>query len=445
MELMHPLFTGFDLAFSGANAWYGVAGCLLGLCMAVLSGLGPLIAMALLIPITHALAPVTVLILLAGLCAGAQYGRAVRAVFLQGGESGQVGQALLVAAGACFVSGVGVLLGLTVFVFPLADWFSHWGPAEAFSLMVLGLVGTAVLAPGPWLKAVAMAVLGLLLGLAGTQSGWGGLSAGIDLPGWNDGLGLVFMTLGFLGLGETIHQMGRRVEARPVAPLTWNPWTNFAGAWPTRQAWASFMMAWLHRVWHRRGWGSLGLLPLLAWGLPTNALMALLLAAMGLHNLQPGPSLIADHAAWVWGVLASLWMAQGLLLALFMPLMGLCSRLLRVPARWLFSWLLLSCALGVYAINDRAADVWLLGLFGLVGYVFKKLGLAPTPLLLGLILGPLMQDKLHLALVQSKGDASVLLTQPLSATLLMLAAGLLLLASLPVTQRGRWALLRKGF
>ena len=173
--------------------------------------------------------------------------------------------------------------------------------------------------------------------------------------------------------------------------------------------------------------------------------MALLLGSLDLHNLETGPSLLANHAVLVWGLLASLWFGQGILALFYLPLIGLCSRLLLIPARWLVPVFLLSCALGVFAVSDRVWDVWLLGLFGLVGYVFRKLGLPATPLLLGWILGPMMEDKLHSSLQLSHGHVSVLLTEPVSAVLLALSASLLLLASLPRTKLGRMILGRQDF
>ena len=496
MELLDHLALGFGVAFTFQNLVYCFVGCLLGTLIGVLPGIGPVATIAMLLPATYALPPVAALIMLAGIYYGAQYGGSTTAILVNlPGESssvvtvidgyqmarrGRAGPALAAAGlGSFFAGCVGTLI-LAGFAAPLTEVAFLFGPAEYFALMVLGLIGAVVLASGALLKAVAMVVLGLLLGLVGTDVNSGVARYSFDIPELTDGIGFVAIAMGVFGYGEIIANLARPADQRAVftasvqgllptredfrrmlpAVLRGTALGSALGILPGGGAMLSAFAAYtiekktrLHPGEVPFGKGNIrgvaapesannagaqtSFIPLLTLGIPPNAVMALMVGAMTIHNIQPGPQVMTSNPELFWGLIASMWIGNAMLVVLNLPLIGLWTRLLTVPYRWLFPSIVLFCAVGVYSTNNNTWDIWIVGIFGLVGYVFHKLGAEPAPLLLGLILGPMMEENLRRALLLSRGDWSVFVTRPISAGLLAGAVLLLVIVLLPAVKSKR--------
>ena len=485
MDLFNNLALGFGVAFTLQNLMYAFIGCLLGTLIGVLPGIGPLATIAMLLPATYALPPVAALIMLAGIYYGAQYGGSTTAILVNlPGESssvvtvidgyqmarqGRAGPALAAAGlGSFFAGCVGTLI-LAAFAAPLTELAFKFGPAEYFSLMILGLIGAVVLASGSLLKAVAMIVLGLLLGMVGTDVNSGVARYSMDIPELTDGIGFIVIAMGVFGYGEIISNLSKHESEREVFTA------SVSGLMPTKEDFknmvpavlrgtslgavlgilpgggavmAAFAAYTLEKKTKLRpgevpfGKGNIrgvaapeaannagsqtSFIPLLTLGIPPNAVMALMVGAMTIHNIQPGPQVMTSNPELFWGLIASMWIGNLMLVILNLPLIGIWIKLLSVPYRWLFPSIVLFCAIGVYSTNNNTFDIWMVAIFGVIGYLFIKLGTEPAPLLLGFILGPMMEEYLRRALLLSRGDWSVFVTRPLSATLL--AASLVLLA-----------------
>ncbi|APW42153.1 tripartite tricarboxylate transporter permease [Rhodoferax saidenbachensis] len=485
MDLFNNLALGFGVAFTVQNLIYAFVGCLLGTLIGVLPGIGPLATIAMLLPATYALPPVAALIMLAGIYYGAQYGGSTTAILVnlpgesssvvtvidgyQMARNGRAGPALAAAGlGSFFAGCVGTLI-LAAFAAPLTELAFKFGPAEYFSLMILGLIGAVVLASGSLLKAVAMIVLGLLMGMVGTDVNSGVARFSFDIPELTDGIGFIVIAMGVFGYGEIISNLSKHESEREVFTA------SVSGLMPTKEDFknmipavlrgtalgsilgilpgggavmAAFAAYTLEKKTKLRpgevpfGKGNIrgvaapeaannagaqtSFIPLLTLGIPPNAVMALMVGAMTIHNIQPGPQVMTSNPELFWGLIASMWIGNLMLVVLNLPLIGIWIKLLTVPYRWLFPSIVLFCAIGVYSTNNNTFDIWMVGIFGFIGYLFIKLGAEPAPLLLGFILGPMMEEYLRRALLLSRGDWSVFLTRPLSAGLL--AAAVLLLA-----------------
>lgn len=496
MDFFDHLSLGFSVASTLQNLLFALIGCVLGTVIGILPGIGPLATITMLLPITTGLPAVTALILLAGVYYGAQYGGSTTAILVnRPGESssavtvidgyqmarnGRAGPALAAAGlGSFFAGGVGTLL-LAVFAAPLADLALQLGPPEYFSLIVLALIGAVLLASGPLLKAIAMTVLGLLLGTVGTDVNSAVVRFSFDMRELEDGIGFMLVAMGIFVYGQIISNLGKHEAGRKV----WR--TQGARLWLGKQDVRHMISAVLRGT----AWGSLlGVLPgggavmaafaaytlesktkllpdevpfgqgnirgvaapesannagaqtsfiaMLTLGIAPNAVMALLVAAMAMHNVQPGAGLLTYYPEVFWGLVASMWIGNLMLVVLNLPLIGLWIKLLSVPYRWLYPAMVLTCALGVYANTHSTFDVWLLALVGCVGYVFIQLDAEPAPLLLGCVLGPLLEEYLRRSLLLSRGDWSVFLTRPVSAALLATAALLLVLVVLPSVKSKR--------
>jgi len=496
MDLINNLSLGFGVAFTTTNLIYAFIGCLLGTLIGVLPGVGPIATIAMLLPATYALPPVAALIMLAGIYYGAQYGGSTTAILVNlPGESssvvtiidghqmakrGRAGPALAAAGlGSFFAGCVGTLI-LAAFAAPLTEVAFKFGPAEYFSLMVLGLIGAVVLASGSLLKAVAMIILGLLLGLVGTDVNSGVARFSFDIPELTDGIGFIIIAMGVFGYGEIIANLSVKEEDREVftdkvsnlypnwediklmtpAILRGTALGSMLGILPGGGALlAAFAAYTVEKKTKLRagevpfGKGNIrgvaapesannagsqtSFIPLLTLGIPPNAVMALMVGAMTIHNIQPGPQVMTSNPELFWGLIASMWIGNLMLIILNLPLIGIWIKLLSVPYRWLFPSIVLFCALGVYTTNNNTFDIWMVALFGVIGYAFIKLGVEPAPLLLGFILGPMMEENLRRALLLSRGDWSVLVTRPLSASLLAVAAVLLIIVLLPSVKAKR--------
>ena len=495
MELLNNLGLGFQTALSLQNLAYAFFGAVLGTLIGVLPGLGPVATIAMLLPSIYTLDATPALIMLAGIYYGAQYGGSTTAILINvPGESssvvtaidgyqmarrGRAGAALAAAGlGSFFAGCVGTII-IAAFAPPLTELAFKFGSAEYFSLMVLGLVGAVVLASGSLIKAIAMIVLGLLLGQINTDVITGTARFSFDIPELTDGIGFVVIAMGVFGFGEIIANLGQPEEHREVFTK------EVKGLWPTREdfqeAWpsvvrgtalgsvlgvlpgggallASFAAYTLEKKVVRNprvpfGKGAIqgvagpesannagaqtSFIPMLTLGIPPNAVMALMVGAMTIKGIQPGPQVMVSNPELFWGLIASMWIGNLMLIVLNLPLIGIWIKLLTVPYRFLFPAIVVFCCIGTYSLNNNSFDVYLTAGFALLGYVFYKLSCEPAPLLLGFILGPMMEENLRRALLLARGDWSTFLTRPLSAGLLIAAALMIVVVMLPSIKNKR--------
>ena len=493
MDLLNNLLIGAQVAVSLQNVLYAFTGVLLGTLIGVLPGIGPVPTIAMLLPITYALPPVSALIMLAGIYYGAQYGGSTTAILVNlPGESssvvtcidgyqmarqGKAGKALAVAAFGSFIAGTFATMLIAAFAPPLAEVALKFGPAEYFSLMVLGLIAAVVLASGSLMKAIGMIVLGLLLGIVGTDVNSGLQRYSLGIPELSDGIGFVTIAMGLFGFAEIIINLEqkekREVFTKNVSGI-WLKWTEFKEALPAivrgtgigsvlgilpgggalLSAFASYTVEkTLAKDPSRFGKGAIqgvagpesannagaqtSFIPLLTLGIPPNAVMALMVGAMTIHSIQPGPQVMTSNPKLFWGLIVSMWIGNLMLVVLNLPLIGIWIKLLQVPYRLLYPAILLFCCIGVYSINNSVFDVFMTAGFGILGWIFVKVECEPAPLLLGFILGPMMEENLRRALLLSRGDPSVFVTRPISAVMLGMAVALLLIIVAPQVRKTR--------
>ncbi len=493
MELLSNLALGFSVAVTPVNLLYAFVGCVVGTLIGVLPGIGPVATIAMLLPITYGLDPTTALIMLAGIYYGASYGGSTTAILVnlpgemssvvtvidghQMAKQGRAGSALCIAALGSFFAGTLATMVIAAFAPPLADLALKFDAAEYFSLMVLGLISAVVLAHGSALKAVLMTILGLLLGMIGTDVNSGTARFSFNSPELIDGIGFVAMTMGLFAFAEIAINLERtsfpRVAASQIKSL-WITWKEFKQSFPavlrgsiagsilgilpgggaTLSAFASYALEKkLARDPSRFGKGAIegvagpesannagaqiSFVPMLTLGIPSNAVMALMVGALIIHDIQPGPEIMTKTPGLFWGLIASMWIGNAMLVILNLPMVGLWVKLLSMPYRLLYPVILLCCAIGAYSANNNMFDVGVAILFGFLGYIFLKLDCEPAPLLLGYILGPLLEENLRRALVLSRGDYTVFATRPLSATMLLMALGLLVLMVVPAIRAKR--------
>jgi len=492
MELLGNLALGFGVAFSPVNLLFCFIGALLGTLIGVLPGIGPLGAISMLLPITFQFQPVTALIMLAGIYYGAQYGGSTTSILLnlpgetssivtcldghQMARNGRAGAALAVAALGSFFAGCVSTLLIAVASPPLARLGTLFRAPDYFSLMVLGLIGAVVLAHGSVVKALGMILLGLLLGLVGTDLTTGRQRYTFGIGELSDGIGFVTLAMGLFGVADILVNLERgamprltaivgrlwptREELRRAAPAVMRGTVlgSLLGVLPGGGAILSSFTAYalekkVSRHPEQFGKGAIegvagpesannagaqtSFIPMLTLGIPSNALMALLVGAMSIFGVVPGPRIVSEQPQLFWGLVASMWIGNVMLLVINLPLIGLWVQMLRIPYRLLHPIILLLCCIGVYSLNGSALEVGLMALFGLLGYAFLKLGFEPAPMLLGFVLGPMMEENLRRALAVSRGDASVFITRPISATLLAISALLLIAVLLPKVSRVR--------
>ncbi|KPF61482.1 hypothetical protein D621_01005 [beta proteobacterium AAP51] len=498
MDLLNNLALGFGVAFTLSNLAYAFFGALLGTLIGVLPGLGPVATIAMLLPSIYALDATPALIMLAGIYYGAQYGGSTTAILINvPGESssvvtaldgyqmarrGRAGPALAAAGlGSLFAGCVGTLI-IAAFAPPLTELAFKFGPAEYFSLMVLGLIGAVVLASGSLIKAIAMILLGLLFGQINTDVISGVPRYSFDIPELTDGINFVAIAMGIFGFGEIIANLGQPPEKREVFTK------DVKGLWPTKQdfldAWpavlrgtslgsilgvlpgggallSSFAAYTLEKKMRMRagevefGKGNIrgvagpeaannagaqtSFIPMLTLGIPPNPVMALMVGAMTIKGIQPGPQVMTSNPELFWGLIASMWVGNLMLIILNLPLIGIWIKLLTVPYRFLFPAIMAFCCIGLYSLNNNNFDVFMGAMFAVVGYIFYKLGCEPAPLLLGFILGPMMEENLRRALLLSRGDWSTFMTRPLSASLLIAALLMIIVVMLPSIKNKREA------
>lgn len=495
MDLINHLAIGFTTAFTLSNLIYCFVGVVLGTLIGVLPGLGPVATLAMLLPITYALDPTSALIMLAGIYYGSQYGGSTTAILVnlpgesasvvtcidgyQMARNGKAGTALGLSAIGSFIAGCFATVLVAAFAPPLIELAFRFGPAEYFSLMVLGLVGAVVLASGSVLKAFCMIILGLLLGMIGADVNSGAFRFDFGIPELQDGIDFVAISMGLFGFTEIIVNLSKGESREDFTRNVGSLWPSkkdmkealpsigrgtllgsFLGILPGGGAllasFASYTME--KRLAGSKanppfGKGNISgvagpesannagaqtsFIPMLTLGIPCNATMALMIGALMIHNIQPGPQVMSSNPTLFWGLIASMWIGNLMLIVLNLPLIGIWVQMLRVPYRLLYPAILTFCCIGVYSINNNPFDVFVTIICGAFGYLFYKLQCEPAPLILGFILGPMMEENLRRALLLSRGDPTTFLTRPISLVLLLMALALLALILLPSIKRTR--------
>ena len=495
MDLISNLALGFQTAFSLTHMLYCLAGVSIGTLIGVLPGMGPVATVAMLLPATYALEPSGALIMLAGIYYGAQYGGSTTAILVnipgeaasvvtcldghQMAKKGRAGAALGIAAIGSFVAGCFATLLIAAFAPPLTRLAFEFGPAEYFSLMVLGLIGAVVLATGSLLKAICMIFLGLLLGLVGTDVNSGALRYTFGVDELMEGIDFVALSMGIFGFAEIMRNLEVTVkrslvpghvgkvlptkEDLKVCAATIARGTilgSLLGVLPGGGALlASFASYTVEKKLAGEkadppfGSGNIrgvagpesannagaqtSYIPMLTLGIPSNAVMALMIGAMMIHDIVPGPQVMTSNPSLFWGFIVAMWLGNLFLIVLNLPMVGIWIQMLKVPYRLLYPAILVFCCIGVYSINNNVWDVWMTVFFGFVGYLFYKLGCEPAPLVLGFILGPMMEENLRRALLLSRGDPTVFLTSPISCGFLLAALFLVVIVALPALRKTR--------
>ena len=493
MDLIDNLALGLSVALQPHNVLFCFLGVLLGTLIGVLPGIGPTATIAMLLPITLGLDPATSLIMLAGIYYGAQYGGSTTAILVNlPGESsavvtcldgyqmarqGRAGPALATAALGSFFAGTVATVILALFAPPLAAAALRFGSAEYFSLMVLGLISAVALAHGSVLKATAMIVVGLLFGLVGSDLYTGVQRFTFGFPELADDLNFVAVAVGVFGIAEILRNLENETDRDVMI-------TKVTGLWPSREDFrrmaapivrgtalgsvlgvlpgggailASFASYSVEKKVSKHpgqfGKGAIegvagpesannagaqtSFIPMLTLGIPANPVMALMIGAMIIQGIVPGPNVINQNPGLFWGIIASMWVGNLMLVMLNLPLIGLWVRLLTIPYYLLFPAIMAFAAIGIYSINSNSFDLYTLVVFGALGYVLVRLGCEPAPLLLGFVLGPMLEDHLRRALIISRGDPTVFFTRPISAALLAVAVVVLVVVVLPGVRRKR--------
>ncbi|GFZ93096.1 hypothetical protein GCM10011497_23940 [Elstera cyanobacteriorum] len=492
-DLFANLGLGLSVALSLQNIALCFVGCLVGTLVGILPGVGPIATISMLLPITFGLDPVGALIMLAGIYYGAQYGGSTTAILVnipgeatavvttldghQMARQGRAGVALGIAAIGSFIAGTFATLLIAALGAPLTKLALVFGPAEYFALMLMGLVFAVVLAHGSILKAIAMILVGTLLSTVGTDLGTGQERMTLGLEFLSDGIDFAVLAMGIFGIAEILRNLdavenrdvvrgtiGRllpstadmKQSAAPIARGTLIG--SILGLLPGNGAvlgpFATYSLEKkLAKDPSRFGKGAIegvagpesannagaqtSFIPLLTLGIPPNAVMALMVGAMTIHGIIPGPLVMTRTPDLFWGMIASMWIGNLLLLIINLPMIGLWVRLLKVPYPILFPAILMFCCIGIFSINAEPVQVLMIAIFGLIGYALSKFGFEPAPLLLGFVLGDLMEENFRRALLMSRGDLTTFIASPISVGLLLLALGMLVLALLPSFRKSR--------
>jgi putative tricarboxylic transport membrane protein len=492
VDVWSHLAFGFSIAFSLQNLAYCFIGVVLGTLIGVLPGIGPLVAIGMLFPITFHLPAVSALIMLAGIYYGAQYGGSTTSILINlPGESaaaatcldgyqmarqGRAGPALAVAAAASFFAGcVGTLL-VALFGPPIAEWALHFGPWEYASLMVMGLVAAAAIVQSDVVKGLAAVTLGLLLGLVGADVNSGMMRYTFGFLDLADGIGFTVIAVGLFAVAEVVRNLAAKepaeifvrniVHVMPTAQdLKTSSWPTvrgtavgalfgvLPGSGPALPSFLSYILEKkIAREPARFGKGAIegvaapeaannaaaqtSFIPMLTLGIPASPTMALMMGAMIMQGIAPGPQVMTTNPELFWGVIASMWIGNLMLVVLNVPLAGVWARLVMVPYRWLFPAIIMLCCVGTYSVNNNPFDVYLCALIGALGYVLLKLECEPAPLVLGYVLGPLLEEYFRRAMLLARGDPTVFFTRPLSLAFLI-ATGVILAAVIVPAGRKR--------
>lgn len=493
MELFNNLIFGFSVALSLQNLMYCFIGVLVGTLIGVLPGIGPMATIAMLLPLTYNVPPVAALIMLAGIYYGAQYGGSTTSILVnlpgetssvitcidgyQMARQGRAGVALAIAAIGSFFAGTICTLLIALFGPPVAEMALKFGSPEYFSLMLMGLVTAAVLAQGDMLKSLAMVVLGLLLGIVGSDVDSGVKRFCFGVFELADGIGFVIIAVGVFAVGEIISNLSEPEERvvftskvgslyptlqdlkQSVAPILRGTALGaffgvLPGTGPAIAAFSSYMVEKkAAKDSSRFGKGAIEgvagpeaannadaqckFIPMLTLGIPASGVMALMLGALMIHGITPGPMVMVQQPALFWGLVASMWVGNLMLVVLNLPMVGIWVSLLKVPYRLLFPAIMVFSAIGIYSSNNASFDVYLAALFGVLGITWRLLGCSPVPMLLGFVLGPMMEENLRRALQVSNGDPSVFVTRPLSLAFIVATILIMIVMVLPAVRQRR--------
>ena len=493
MDLFNNLIFGFGVAFSLQNLLYCLIGVSVGTLIGVLPGIGPLGTIAMLMPITYNVSPVGALIMLAGIYYGAQYGGSTTAILVnlpgetssvvtcidgyQMARQGRAGPALAIAAiGSFFAGTVGTLL-IALAGPPLAEIALKFGSPEYFSLMLMGLVAAAALAEGDIIRSLAMVAFGLLLGIVGTDVNTGVQRYSFGVPELTDGIGFIVVAVGVFAISEIVSNLGGKEERHVFASRVTNLMPSFKdlkqsfmpilrgtglgcffgvlpGTGPAIASFASYMVE--KKVADdpsRFGKGAIEgvagpesannadaqckFIPMLTLGLPASGVMALMLGALTIQGIQPGPQVMTLRPDLFWGLVASMWIGNAMLVVLNLPMIGLWVKLLQVPYRLLFPAIMAFSAIGIYSVNNSSFEIYLTALFGIIGFVCMRLGFPLAPMLLGFVLGPMMEENLRRAMLMAGGDPSVFVRRPISLAFIIATAVILFVMVTPAVRRRR--------
>ena len=495
METLDSLMLGFSVALRPDVLWYAFIGCLVGTLVGMLPGIGPLAGISILLPLTFGLDATKAIVMLAGIYYGSQYGGSTTSILLRiPGEAASVmtcidgnamarkgrgGAALCIAAVGSFIAGTFGVVVLTLVAPPVATFALRFGPPEYTALLLLGLIFLAYMSTSSLVRTLLMAAFGLLLGTIGIDVMTGHFRFAFNIPELGDGIGIVPVAVGLFGLGELLATPSRQVTtdiARPklrellpnrtewrqsAAPIMRGSLLGFIiGIIPgSAHIISSFMSYALEKRISKHpeefGKGAVAgvagpesannaastgaFVPMLALGIPTGPVTAVLIAALLIHGVPPGPTLVTDHPKVFWGFVASMYVGNLMLLALNLPLVGLFVNLLRIPYAYLYPLIIMFCVIGVYEVNNSIIDVWIMLIMGVVGYGLKKFGFDPAPLVLGLVIAPIFEMSLRQSLIMSDGTWLIFLQRPIALVLLCICAGLLLLSAYSfMMQRRDW-------
>jgi putative tricarboxylic transport membrane protein len=493
MDLFHNLIFGFSVALSLQNVLYCFIGCLLGSLIGVLPGIGPLATVAMLLPLTFSIPPIPALIMLAGIYYGAMYGGSTTSILVnlpgetasvvtcidgyQMARQGRAGPALAIAAIGSFFAGTVCTLIIAVFGPPLAELAFEFRAPEYFSLMLMGLIAAAVLAQGDMSKSLAMVALGLLFGIVGTDVSTGVQRFSFNILELTDGISFVVIAVGVFALGEIISNLGDKEERmvftskvthlfptkedmkRSVGPIIRGTFLGaffgvLPGTGPAIASFSSYMVEKkLSKDPSRFGRGAIEgvagpesannadaqckFIPMLTLGLPASGTMAIMLGALMIQGITPGPQVMVQNPDLFWGLIASMWVGNLMLIVLNLPLVGLWVSLLKIPYRLLFPAIMSFSVIGVYSVNTSAFELNLAAFFGVLGFLWLKFGCPAPPMLLGFVLGPILEENLRRALLLSRGDPSVFVTRPISLAFIIVTVLILLTMALPVVSKRR--------
>jgi putative tricarboxylic transport membrane protein len=490
---LDALWLGFSVALQPAVLWYAFLGCVVGTLVGVLPGIGPLAGISILLPITFGLDATNAIVMLAGIYYGSQYGGSTTSILLRiPGEAssvmtcidgnamarkGRAGAALCIAAVGSWIAGTFGVIVLTLIAPPLATIALKFGPPEYTALLVLGLLFLAYMSTSSLVRTLLMAALGLLLGMIGIDPLSGHFRFSFDIPELGDGIGIVPVAVGLFGLGEILATPSHTVAGDVVRP-------KLRELWPNREEWrqsampiargtvmgfligiipgsAHIISSFLSYAVEKKiskhpeefGHGAVAgvagpesannaastgaFVPMLALGIPTGPVTAVLMAALMIHGVPPGPTLVNDHPDVFWGFVASMYVGNLMLLALNLPLVGLFVNLLRIPYAYLYPLIIMFCIIGVYEVAHSIVDVWIMLIMGVVGYALKKFSFDPAPLVLGLVIAPILEMSLRQSLIMSDGNWLIFVTRPIAGTLMAVCAVLLVMSAISMVNARR--------
>ncbi len=493
MDVFSALAHGFSVAATPLNLLFCLVGAICGTLIGVLPGLGPVATISLLLPATYALDPTGAIIMLAGIYYGAQYGGSTTAILVNiPGEStsvvtaidgykmaqqGRAGEALAIAAIGSFIAGCFGTVIIALLGPPLALMTQKFASPDYFSLMILGLVSAVVLANGSPFRAISMIFLGLLLGMVGMDINTGEARMTFGLIELSDGINFVALVMGLFGVAEVISNLegvSQRVVNHSKISSIWPSFKVLRGAWgavtrgtllgtlfgilpgggATIASFSSYALEKrVSKTPERFGNGAIegvagpesannaaaqtSFVPLLTMGIPTSATMALLVGALTLHGISPGPTIISRQPDLFWGLIASMFIGNAMLVIINLPMIGIWVRLLNVPYRILYLVIVVICAIGVFSVNNSSFDIYMTVGFTALGYILRKLDAEPAPLLMGFVLGPMVEENFRRSLITAQGDPMIFLQRPISLALLLMSLALLISILMPSIKKRR--------